>query len=368
MLFQNIKILDLTRVLSGPLATRHLAVQGAMVIKIEPPTGDDTRYFPPLMGDWSGYFEVLNHNKQSIVLDLKLVQDLERFYELCKSADVIVENYSPSVKNKLKINYEIVSKLNPKIIYASICGTTQESDRKYYDIIAQAESGLIDLNKTNNTTAIVDSFVATKLAFAIAGALYSRERTNQGQNISVSMLGCAFDLLEQNLIESSVIRQQAKVAVAKNIYQQDSAICPFGVFYTLTSDIAIATGNEKVWNIFCQFLAEKNSKFDFKSYISNQKRLDNKQLIYENIQKVLDNHTAESLHNQLQKLGIPSGIVSSMQDINDNQSYFEHGLLQKVDIPKIGKITVPTGGIYFENSPNVQYKPAPKLNQHTNEI
>ena len=176
MIFKNIRILDLTRILSGPLATRHFAVQGAEVIKIESPSGDDTRNFPPLIHDWSGYFEFLNHNKKSLVLDLKLAKDLERFYELCKSADVVLENFSPCVKTNLKIDYDTIKKLNPKIIYASICGVTPCNAQKYYDIIAQAESGLISLNRTNNTTAIIDSFVAMKLAFAISSALYNREK------------------------------------------------------------------------------------------------------------------------------------------------------------------------------------------------
>ena len=181
MIFKNIKILDLSRVLSGPLATRHFAQQGAEVIKAEPPQGDDTRQFPPLVKGWSGYFEIFNHNKKSLVLNLKLPVDLEKFYELCKDADVIVENFSPAIKCKLKIDYPTIKKINRKIIYASLCGISNNNDCKYYDIIAQAESGLISINQTNSKTSIVDSFAGMKLAFAIAGALYNRERTNEGE-------------------------------------------------------------------------------------------------------------------------------------------------------------------------------------------
>ncbi len=368
MIFDGIKILDLTRILSGPLATRHFAVQGAQVIKIESPDGDDTRYFPPLIDNWSGYFEILNHNKKSVVLDLKLDEDLIRFYILCKNADVVVENFSPSVKNKLKIDYDTIKKINPKIIYASICGVIPNENRKYYDIIAQAESGLISLNQTNKTTAIVDSFAAMKLAFAIAGCLYNKEKNNVGVNITVSMLGSAFDLLEHNLIEASVTKPETKILKSKNVYQQDTAICPFGIFYTQTSDIAIAIGNENLWKVFCEFLSNNGSDYEFQKYNSNQKRLNDKELIYKQIQTILDNMSAQQIYDECIELGIASGIVSDIKEIIDNDFYFENKLLQKINIPKIGNVSVPTCGIYFENNPNVDYIAAPQLNQHSDEF
>jgi CoA:oxalate CoA-transferase len=170
-IFKHITILDLTRVLSGPLATRHFADQGGKVIKIEPVQGDDARNFPPLVGNWSGYFETLNRNKKSLVLDLKSIDGLNKFYKLCETADVIVENYSPNIKSKLQIDYQTIQNLNPQIIYASLNGISKDDPRKYYDIIAQAESGLISLNNGHvNRTAIVDAFAGMKLAFAISSA------------------------------------------------------------------------------------------------------------------------------------------------------------------------------------------------------
>lgn len=106
--FSDITILDLTRVFSGPLATRHFAQYGARVIKIEPPHGDDSRLYPPKIGSWSGYFELLNHNKTSVFLDLKNPEHRKQFYSLCASSDVVVENFSPSVTKKLQIDEETI--------------------------------------------------------------------------------------------------------------------------------------------------------------------------------------------------------------------------------------------------------------------
>jgi CoA:oxalate CoA-transferase len=368
MIFKNIKILDLTRVLSGPLATRHFAQQGAEVIKVEPPAGDDTRQFPPLVNGWSGYFETLNHNKKSIVLNLKLSSDLEVFYKLCRDVDVIVENFSPIVKYKLKIGYPEIRKINPKIIYASLCGISKDSNCKYYDIIAQAESGLISINQTNSKTAIVDSFAGMKLAFAIASALYNREKTNEGECIIVSMLGAAFDMLEQNLIESSVSGLNNIENTSKNTYSLDTAICPFGVFYTKTEDIAIGIGNENLWKTFCEYMKQLDSEFDLANFNSNQLRLDNIELIYSTIQNVFDNHLAQKINENLNELGIPSGIVSSMKEILSNDKHFEHKLLQRIKIEGVGFVVVPTGGILFENNPDTKYTSAPKLNQNRYEF
>ena len=140
-LFRGIRILDLTKVFSGPFCTRLFADYGAEVIKIEHPNApDDSREFPPIKNGWSGYYEMLNRGKKGITLDLKTREGKEHFYRLAKTADVIVENLTPDTKKHLGIDYEEIRKIHPKIIYASISGTGQEENRRYYDILAQAVS------------------------------------------------------------------------------------------------------------------------------------------------------------------------------------------------------------------------------------
>jgi CoA:oxalate CoA-transferase len=357
-LFKNLTILDLTRVLSGPLATRHFADLCANVIKIEPIQGDDTRNFPPIVDNWSGYFEVLNRNKKSLVLDLKSKEGLDKFYELCKTADVIVENFSTAVKIKLKIDYETIKAINSNIVYASLSGITNDNPRKYYDIVAQAESGLISLNNGHvNRTAIVDAFAGMKLAFSISSALYSREKTGVGLEVNISMLGCAMDLLEQNLIESSLTKNNPNT-------EFDTAICPFGVFKTLTQDIAIGIGNESIWCNFVVLMKELGSNFRFSDYNSNEIRLRNSVLINQEIQKVFHYKTAQELQVLLDQKGIPSGIVATMLDVLNNQSNYDNNLIQRVNIPDVGEVIVPVGGIQFGNSETSNFKQAPTINNY----
>jgi crotonobetainyl-CoA:carnitine CoA-transferase CaiB-like acyl-CoA transferase len=356
-IFANIKILDLTRVLSGPLATRHFAQQGAEVIKIESISGDDTRNFPPLVGSWSGYFEMLNYNKKSVVIDLKSVRGLNYFYKLCKTADVIVENYSSEVKGRLKIDFQTLAILNPQLIYASLSGVSAACSRKYYDIVAQGETGLISLNNNHvNRTAIIDSFAGMKLAFAISSALYSREKTKLGLQLYVSMKGCSFDLLEQNLLQTSFTKVNPDTT-------SDTSICPFGVFATKDRHITLGIGNQSLWHSFVLLMTRLNCPFGFEKYTSNQMRLDDRDLINQNIQAEFAKHPSKKLIKLLHDNNIPASPVNTMLDVLADTTNFEHNLLQKIIVPGVGHVVIPTGGVYFSNHPNTKYKLAPKLNQ-----
>lgn len=359
-LFSSIKILDLTRVFSGPFATRHFADFGAEIIKIEAPNGDDSRRFPPTINNWSGYFEVLNRNKKSLVLDLKNEQDLKKFYNLCKECDILVENFSPKIKNKLKIDYKNVKNINSKIIYASISGVSENVDKKYYDVIAQAESGLISLNglkeDVKNATSIIDAFSGMKLAFAISSALYNREKTNNGCYLNVSMKGSAFDLLEQNLITTSITKENPK-----KVGNMDSAIAPFGIFKTKNKSIVLAIGNNEQWLKFKKLLKENNSNFNNELFITNKLRLENINQLKNEIENIFQKHTSNKIITRLKKINIPCAEINTMLDvINDKENYIEK-LLEKINHPVAGKIVASTGGIFFSNYKKESYIPAPIL-------
>ena len=359
-LFSSLKILDLTRVFSGPFATRHFADFGAEVIKIEPPQGDDSRHFPPIIDGWSGYFEILNRHKKSLVLDLKNPNDLKQFYKLCKNCDVIVENFSANVKKKLKIDYKTIKKLNAKIIYASISGVSDRVNRKYYDAIAQAESGLISLNglkeDTKISTSIVDAFSGMKLAFAISSALYNREINQTGSAINISMKGAALDLLEQNLIAAAVSKKNPE-----KIGNMDSAIAPFGVFKTKNGAVVLAIGNDKQWKIFENFLHKKNPNINKKLFTTNSLRLKNIKKLKMEIESIFQKISTITIVTSLKKLNIPYGQVKTMLEVTNDKENYTEMLLEKVRHKIAGNIIVPTGGIFFSNFKPEKYKSAPTL-------
>lgn len=352
--------MDLTRVFSGPFATRHFADFGAEVIKIEPPQGDDSRNFPPLVGEWSGYFEILNRNKKSIVLNLKEKTDLDQFYALCKESDVVVENFSSTVAKKLKIDFSTIKKINPQIIYASITGISENVDKKYYDVIAQADSGIISINGEDDdmkiSTSIVDAFSGMKLAYAISSALYAREKTKLGCKITVSMKGSAFDLLEQNLIAASISKENPQ-----KVGNMDNAIAPFGVFKTKDSAVVIAIGNENQWKVFESFLRKNNKFFPADIYASNHLRLQNIKKLKIEIENILRKYSCDDAVKILEALRIPCTKIKTMVDVVDDQENYEEKLLEKINHPVAGEIVVSSGGIFFSEFKKDKYKKAPKL-------
>jgi CoA:oxalate CoA-transferase len=359
-IFSGVRIIDLTRVFSGPFATRHFADFGAEVIKIEPVSGDDSRRFPPLIGNWSGYFEVLNRNKRSLFLDLKDENDLQTLYNLCANADVFVENFSPSVSQKLQIDYQTIKKIKKEIIYASICGVSEHLDRKYYDVIAQAESGLISLNgekvDMKNATSIVDAFSGMKLAYAVSSALYYKEKTGKGQRIVVSMKGSAFDLLEQNLIETSITKKNPI-----KVGNMDNAIAPFGIFNAKDGSIVLAIGNESLWNTFTSFLLHYNSSYSNKLFRTNKERLENIDSLKLEIEKVFTLFPKENLIRELTKLGIPCGEVKTMRDVLEDKENYDEDLLYGYSVKGVGNVVSPVGGIVFSEGKFLKSKKAPVI-------
>jgi len=360
-IFQGIKIIEVAKVFSGPFATRMFADYGAEVIKIEHETNaDDTRYFEPLKNNWSGYYEMLNRNKKGVSLNLKDEHDLQKLYTLIKDADVFVENLTPSTKYKLKIDYETLKVFNPRLIYASLSGVGQDEDRRYYDIIAQAQSGLLSLSGTaakpmKIAPAIVDPFAGMTLAFGIASALFYREKAGKGQYIDVSMLSSAMNLLENNVVEYSVARKNPL-----RPGNQDNAIAPFGVYRAKDAYIVVAAGNEKLWNILATFL-KGHSRFDESLFASNTLRLKHKEQLTESIEKVFARYTADDLEQELSGRGLPCSRVYEMSDVATSEENFKRGALLHFAHSKLGDIIIPGKSINFSAEEALPFKEAPAI-------
>jgi CoA:oxalate CoA-transferase len=346
-MFDGIRILDLTKVFGGPFATRQFADLGAEVVKIESlENPDDSRQFAPLKNGWSGYFELLNRNKKGIALNLKNPQHKERFFELIKTSDVFVENLSPQAKIKLGIEYEQVKKYNPQIIYASLSGVGQKSDRKYYDILAQAESGLMTLSGEAGMPykigpSVVDAFSGMTLAFAIAAALYEREKTKKGSYIDVSMLASSMNLLEQNVTEYSLTKK-----VPQPPGTQDTAIAPFGIYKTQDSHVVIACGNDKQWTQLHGYL-KKTTNCPEELFASNEKRLAHLQELVIYIENVLREKSTAEVVQELQQLNIPCARVATVvRRVRQRQRDWQHQdsrPTRQADRP---------GGPYWRRSPS----------------
>jgi len=360
-IFSGIKIVEVAKVLSAPFATRMFADYGAEVVKIEYlKNADDTRQFEPLKNNWSGYYEIFNRNKKGVSLNLKEEEDLHKLYTLVKDADVFVENLTPSTKYKLKIDYETLKALNSRLVYASLSGVGQDEDRRYYDITAQAQSGLLSLSGTKEVPmkiapAIVDPFAGMTLAFGIASALHYRERTGKGQYLAVSMLSSAMNLLENNLVEYSVTQKNPT-----RPGNQDNAIAPFGVYRATDGYMVVAAGNEKLWDILATFL-ETHISFNKTLFASNTLRLKHKERLTEIIEKTFANYTTRNLEHELSDRGIPCSRVYEMSDVASSEENFRRKALLRFQHSKLGTVIIPGKSIHFSEGNEIQIEEAPAI-------
>jgi crotonobetainyl-CoA:carnitine CoA-transferase CaiB-like acyl-CoA transferase len=358
-LFEGIRILDLTRVYSGPFATRLFADYGAEVIKIESPERpDDTRGFPPMKKGWSGYYEMLNRRKTGLKLDLKNPKDYATFINLVRKADVVVENLTPSVKTRLEIDYPALSAHNHRLIYASLAGIGQESDRRYYDIIAQAESGLMSLSGTPEQPmkigpAVVDAFSGLMLAYGIASALFARERTGKGCFLDTAMLDCAVQLLESHAVETSLVRKNPT-----RLGNQDAHIAPFGTYHTKNGFISIAVGNGEQWSRLSSLMKQR-VKFNEEKFKDNASRITNQTELTRLIENTFAEQTTDEAVTTLNDLGIACSPVRELLDVIDDEGLYRRGALEHVKHPKLGKITVPGRPLRFRGYESPEYRQAP---------
>ena len=255
----GVKVLDLTRALAGPYCTLMLGDYGADVIKIEiPGRGDDTRQWgPPFVNGESAYFLSINRNKRSLTLNLKDPAGRGIFMKLAKDADVVVENFTPGVAQRLGIDYESVKGVNPNIVYASISGFGQTGPyrrKPAYDQMMQGLGGIMSLTgepegePQKMGIALTDIGAGMLAAYAITVALFHRERTGEGQYIDVSMLDLQVSWLTyQAGTYFATGSPPARVGAAHpNLAPYQAFMCADGKF------VNVAVGNERFWGRFCE--------------------------------------------------------------------------------------------------------------------
>src|SRR5689334_2523278 len=264
----DIFVLDLSRILSGPFCTMMLGDMGATVVKVEPPPrGDDTRLWgPPFVNGISTYFLSINRNKRSIGLNLKSPQGQEVLWKLVDRADVLVENFRPGVLDKLGFGYDAVSARNPRIVYASISGYGQTGpyrNRPGYDVVAQGESGIVDLTGEPDRQPVK---VGASIADIVAGlyayqgillALLARQRSGKGQRIDIAVL--------DGMVSTLTYQAMSYLATGKSprrLGTRHPSIVPYETFETKDGFVNVGAANEKQWQNFCRALGFPDLAFD----------------------------------------------------------------------------------------------------------
>jgi crotonobetainyl-CoA:carnitine CoA-transferase CaiB-like acyl-CoA transferase len=319
----GIKILDLTWVYAGPFTTLILQDLGAEVVKLEgPPFGDYTRIFPPIKNAWSGYFYMLNRGKKSIALNLKTAKGKEVFLELVKHFDVLTENFVAGTLDQLGLGYDVVSKANPKIVYASISGFGSYgpySHLQCVDPVAQAMGGLMSMTgypgqpPLKTGPAIADSLSGLYLAVGILSALRDRDLTGKGHKIEVSMMDTVFSVLEESVIRASMT---GDALPARG--NTDPLGAPWDAFHTRDGHwvMVCSIGGDKFDKIFRSIgrddIAEKYKGDGLEAVEAKSRDL---KIINSAFSQWTDTQTADELVAFLQNIRIPCGIVKDVTEL-----------------------------------------------------
>ena len=364
--------MDLTRVLAGPFCTMQLADMGAEVIKIERPRiGDDSRYFGPFKNGESGYYILLNRNKKDITLNFKEEKAVQLFYKLVKSADVIVENFKPGVMKKLKLDYDTLKKINPKIIYASISSCGQYGpycSRPGYDIIAQAMGGLMSITgypdspPTRTGSSIADVASGLFTATAILAALYKREKTGEGDRIDVSLLDSIFAFCETNIVRYTIGGK-----TPKRVGCRHPLSAPFDIYKAKNGYVVIAVGNEKIMDRLCKLMGKPELHQDPRFETDCKRSVHDKELKVI-IEDWLKNYTVDEAVNMMLEQSVPASSVMDIPQIcNDEQIKIRH-MLVEVNQPKAGKVNITGSPMKFASFSDNDFKPAPEIGENNKEI
>lgn len=371
---EGITVLELCHAYNGPIGGMMLADHGAKVIKIEPPEGDQCRTWGPFekKSGESGYFAQTNRNKKGITLNLKNEKALNLFYEMVKKADVVIENYRAGVAKKLKVDYETLKKINPKIIYGSSSGFGQTGPlrmRACYDIVAQSMAGLVNMTgfpdslPTKCGPSIADAVTGIFLSLGVLLALYSREKTGKGQHVDVAMLDTIFSILENGVVEWTIGGH-----IPERKGNIDPAIAPFDIFEAKNGYIAIGVGSDKLFNNFCTAIGHEELLKD-ERFKTNDLRCKN---YVGDLQKIIQqwsiSKSKEEIESLCEEYGIPCGPVLNMKEACEHPQILARKMLVEVEHPTMGKTKIQGVTIKLSETPGNVDIPAPILGQHNQEI
>ena len=370
---ERIVVLDISRILAGPYCTMMLGDLGAEVIKVERPgVGDDTRTWgPPFAGGESAYYLSLNRNKRSLTLNLALPEGKRIGQELARQSDVLVENFSPGVAEKLGMGWDELRGINPRLIYCSITGYGPDGpyrDRTGYDMVVSAVGGLMGITGEEDGgpvkvgVAITDVITGIMAQGAILAALYQREKTGLGQRIDLSLLETQVAALA-NIASNYLVAGQK----ARRWGTAHESIVPYQAFKAKDDYITVAAANDKLWLRLCKVL-NRPDLAENPRYGSNALRVQHRKELVLILAEEFTKKTRDEWMESLVAEGIPCGPINSMESLfNDPQVLHRH-MVEVVDHPTIGKLKLVGIPVkYSEATPRIR-RPPPLLGEHTEEI
>jgi crotonobetainyl-CoA:carnitine CoA-transferase CaiB-like acyl-CoA transferase len=367
---EEITVLDLTRVLSGPYCTMILADMGARVIKIEQPgKGDDTRgWGPPFLSGESAYFLSINRNKESVTLDFKKPEGRAVLDRLIAKSDVVVENFRPGTLTRIGLDYPSLAPKHPKLIMCSISGFGQTGPRAReagYDAVIQAEGGLMSITGAADGppyrlgVAIGDIVSGVFAAQGVLLALLARERTGQGQLVDVGMLDSV----------AALLTYQAGIYFAtgsapKRIGNRHPTIVPYETFAASDGEFVIAVGNDEQWRRFCTVAGLDHDE----RFATNRLRVTRYDELKPMLAACLRTATRQSWIARLTAAGVPCGSVRDLEEVFTDPQLSAREMIASVDHATLGALRLLGVPVKLSETPGSVRTAPPTLGQHTEAV
>lgn len=363
----GINVLDLSRVLGGPLAAQTLADHGANVIKVEPPRGDETREMgPPFLGDASSIFINVNRNKRGIALDLSTPSGRDVLMRLLDKADIIVDNFKPGTMAKWGIGFDKLSVRFPRLIHASITGFGPDGPlggAPGYDIMAQAWGGLLSVNGTKASgplrlgVPLVDMAAASNITIGLLLALYARERTGRGQHIDVSLYDSAIGLTHPHAPNWFLSGK-----VPGLMGNDNPNLSPYSMYRTKRTALFIAVGNDQQFGRMCELVARpelaKDPRFE-----TNAGRVMNNEALTSLIEEAITDLDGSELCYALLAAKVPAGLVQSIPEALSHPHTIHRNMVLELEGYRWTGIPVK-----LSDTPGKVSRPPPEFNQHVDEV
>ena len=369
----GVKVIELAQIMAGPTCGMLLADMGADVIKVEKlPGGDDTRsYTEPLQGGESAAFMMLNRNKRGIAVNLKTPGGLEVVKKLLADADVVTENYRKGTLEKLGLGYEVLEKLNPRLIYCAISGygrTGPYADKGGFDLIAQGFAGIMSITgepgrpPAKSGTSIADINAGIFAALGIVSALFARNTTGRGQVVETSLMEAA---IQQTYWQSAIY-----FATGKNSEPSGSAhilTAPYQAFPTSDGWINVGGANQSNWERIVKALGRPELAQDAR-FLTNGDRMRNLPALTEILGELFRKRPSADWIRELEAAGVPVGPVNRISEMLADPQVAHREMVVEVDHPKVGRMKALGFPIKFSETRGEVKRAAPLLGQHTDEI
>jgi crotonobetainyl-CoA:carnitine CoA-transferase CaiB-like acyl-CoA transferase len=364
------RILEFGANFTGPVAGMLLGDQGAEVIKVEPPTGDQMRYQASMRGGVSAIFLSVNRNKRSIVLDLRKPGAIEVFHRLARSSDVVVQNFRPGVVDRLHLGYEDLRKLREDLIYVSISGfgsVGPYASQRVYDTVIQGVAGVASAQRDPNTkipctvrSSIADKVTAYTVAQAITAALLSRERTGKGQHLSVNMLGAMLSFWWPDVMSNLTF-----VGPGASVAGSVGDISP--IYQTLDGYVIAVCVSDAEWKGLTEAIGKPELADDPRFRTQRDRGAHIKEL-HEELKTAFALRSTEEWLTVLRELDAVSGPVNTLEHLCDDPQIRASGVIWEGEHPSAGVYREPIHPIDFADTQAQFRRHAPMLGEHTEDI